>query len=235
MNSKISDEKFDQILEKLVKDSALKSEMVDEIADSPKLWWSVQRQINEHKSSRKKIWIRTWEWRVAIFASLAFIFCAGLVLFFNSSKENQIARQDLNETPIIEKPPIIENKKSAPKNNDSVIVSSKENTPKIAPAKRVQLKREIETNLSAKAQKTKEAPKQLPQLTTKTEEIKTDFIALAYSPVPESGQILKVKVPRAMMVSLGVSNKVENSSELINAEVIVGDDGSARAIRFVQE
>jgi hypothetical protein len=38
-----------------------------------------------------------------------------------------------------------------------------------------------------------------------------------------------------MMVSLGVSTNVERSKELISAEVIVGDDGAARAIRFLND
>ena len=66
------------------------------------------------------------------------------------------------------------------------------------------------------------------------EKIKTDFIALSYSSAAESGQILNVKVPRSMMVALGVTSNVENISELVNAEVVMGDDGLARAIRFVQ-
>lgn len=233
MKNKISDEKLDQILEKLVKNSALDDEKVDEIAGSPQLWRNVQRQISEQKSSRKWFWIRTWEWRVAIFASLAFIFCAALVLLFNSPKENLNARQDLNKTPVAETKPIDEKSEISEPRNDSKI-SEKEIAPKSAPAKNVLPKRETKSNLFAKSQKIKATPKKNPQLTTKTEEIKTDFIALAYAPIPESGQILKVKVPRAMMVSLGVSTKVEKNSELVNAEVIVGDDGSARAIRFVQ-
>ena len=67
-----------------------------------------------------------------------------------------------------------------------------------------------------------------------TEETKTDFIALSYAANTDSGQIVRVKVPRSMMVSLGVTTNTEKSSELVTAEVILGDDGAARAIRFVQ-
>ncbi len=72
----------------------------------------------------------------------------------------------------------------------------------------------------------------LPKTTNK--ETKSDFIALSYAANSESGQIVRVKVPRSMMVSLGVTTNVEKNSELVTAEVIVGEDGSARAIRFVQ-
>ena len=61
-----------------------------------------------------------------------------------------------------------------------------------------------------------------------------DFIALSYGADAESGQIVKVKVPSSMMVSLGVAQNVKKGSELVNAEVVVGDDGLARAIRFIR-
>ena len=64
-------------------------------------------------------------------------------------------------------------------------------------------------------------------------EIATDFIALSFLPATESGQIVRVKVPRSMLVSLGVTTRVEKNSELVNAEIILGDDGAARAIRFL--
>ena len=69
---------------------------------------------------------------------------------------------------------------------------------------------------------------------TATEETKTDFIALSYAANTDSGQIVRVKVPSSMMVSLGVATNVEKESELVSAEVVIGDDGLARAIRFIR-
>ena len=66
------------------------------------------------------------------------------------------------------------------------------------------------------------------------EETKTDFIALSYAANTDSGQIVRVKVPSSMMVSLGVATNVEKGSDLVNAEVVIGDDGLARAIRFIR-
>jgi len=45
---------------------------------------------------------------------------------------------------------------------------------------------------------------------------------------------VRVKVPSSMMVSLGVATTVEKESELVSAEVVIGDDGLARAIRFIR-
>jgi hypothetical protein len=68
----------------------------------------------------------------------------------------------------------------------------------------------------------------------KPAEIKTEFIALSYARDPESGQIVRVKVPSSMMVSLGLVVSVEKPSDLVDAEVLVGDDGLTRAIRFIR-
>ena len=70
-------------------------------------------------------------------------------------------------------------------------------------------------------------------LAKKAVEIKTEFIALSYARNPESGQIVRVKVPSSMMVTLGLVATVEKPSALVDAEVIVGDDGLTRAIRFI--
>jgi hypothetical protein len=66
-------------------------------------------------------------------------------------------------------------------------------------------------------------------------EVKTDFIALAYAREPESGQLVRVKVPSSMMVTLGVVPTVTNPSALVDAEVVVGDDGLTRSIRFIRQ
>jgi hypothetical protein len=67
----------------------------------------------------------------------------------------------------------------------------------------------------------------------KSAEIKTDFIALSYARNPDSGQIVRVRVPSSMMVTLGLVATVEKPSNLVDAEVLVGDDGLTRAIRFI--
>ena len=50
----------------------------------------------------------------------------------------------------------------------------------------------------------------VPKANTK-EEIKTEFIALSYARDPESGQIVRVKVPSSMMVSLGLVASVQKA------------------------
>ncbi len=65
--------------------------------------------------------------------------------------------------------------------------------------------------------------------------VKSEFIALSYAGSAESGQVVRVKVPSSMMVSLGLVSSVNKTTDLVDAEVIVGDDGLTRAIRFIRQ
>jgi hypothetical protein len=69
-------------------------------------------------------------------------------------------------------------------------------------------------------------------------EVVTDYIPLTYlddSTAFDSGLVVRVQVPRTTLISMGLPMNVENSSELVKADVVVGDDGVARAIRFVHD
>jgi hypothetical protein len=67
------------------------------------------------------------------------------------------------------------------------------------------------------------------------EEIYSDFIllteGLAAAPL-ESGHLMRVRMPRSALTSFGLPVNMERAGESINAEVLMSDDGMARAIRF---
>jgi hypothetical protein len=68
-------------------------------------------------------------------------------------------------------------------------------------------------------------------------EVATDFLPLTFvddSRAQESGHVVRVKVPRSALIAFGVPMNMDRAGELITADVVVGDDGLARAIRFVQ-
>lgn len=68
-------------------------------------------------------------------------------------------------------------------------------------------------------------------------EIATDFFPLvnreALSQL-DSGQLVRVELPRSALMSLGLPMNMERAGERIKADVVVGEDGLARAIRFVR-
>lgn len=70
-----------------------------------------------------------------------------------------------------------------------------------------------------------------------TGEIATDFLPLTFTAdpgAPESGHLVRVTIPRSALVAMGLPMNAERSGELVRADVFFGDDGLARAIRFIQ-
>jgi len=68
-------------------------------------------------------------------------------------------------------------------------------------------------------------------------EVTTDFFPLMYSGVPApGGQLVRLQVPRAALATFGVTSfgTAGDRSATVMAEVVVGNDGLARAVRFVR-
>lgn len=70
-----------------------------------------------------------------------------------------------------------------------------------------------------------------------TREIATDFMPLGYlnaATLQDGGQIVRVELPRSTLVNFGLPVNMERYNEKVKADVLLGVDGMARAIRFVQ-
>jgi hypothetical protein len=67
-------------------------------------------------------------------------------------------------------------------------------------------------------------------------EIATDFFPLTNRELTqlESGQVVRVELPRSALMSFGLPMNMDRANERIKADVVVGNDGLARAIRFVR-
>jgi hypothetical protein len=68
-------------------------------------------------------------------------------------------------------------------------------------------------------------------------EVATAFYPLAYGAVPVTqGNIVRVAVPPAAVAALGIEPVGVNTSstDVLVADVVVGEDGLARAVRFVR-
>ena len=66
-------------------------------------------------------------------------------------------------------------------------------------------------------------------------EIATDFILLTYdSEVGSDAQMVRIELPRSAMASFGLPVNIERADQRVKADVLLGADGLARAIRFVQ-
>ncbi len=218
---KYSDEQLDLILKQVVNESAVDEKTLDEIADSPQLWWAVQRTVAGERPAKARGWIPTFDWRIAVFASLALgALLIGVFVSDRTGETLNVATNGVDQDAIT-----IARSDAAPK---AAIALPEKPQPTTPVAKTIRI-----------AARIRKSPKAIPVRATTPDapaqsEVKSEFIALMYSPKSDSGQVVKVKVPRSMMVSLGVATNVANAAEYVNAEVLMGDDGSARAIRFVQ-
>jgi hypothetical protein len=66
------------------------------------------------------------------------------------------------------------------------------------------------------------------------QETVTEFYPLMEDPPPfERGELLRVSLPAAAMRSVGVPVSEDRLGETVQADVLVGQEGLARAIRFV--
>jgi hypothetical protein len=69
-------------------------------------------------------------------------------------------------------------------------------------------------------------------------EMVTAFFPLAYSSVPMAdGRLVRVEVPREAMLAFGLEYVNSNGgavSPVVLADILVGEDGLARAVRFVR-
>jgi len=231
MKKQLLDEQIDGLIRTLVSGSAADEALLDEIADSPATWWGVQRKITERKAATKSPWPpvgKGFRWlKIGFPAATA----AALIIFFLIFRQGPIVNNGnvaINEsdTTIKQPPPV-------------ALTSPEKNTifppqPVVNPTR--QAKRNIASVRSSRVEKHTfvRGITETRAIAPVKEEIKTDFIALSYARDPESGQIVRVKVPRALMVSLGVVASDKTPSGMVDAEVLVGDDGLTRAIRFIR-
>lgn len=63
----------------------------------------------------------------------------------------------------------------------------------------------------------------------------TEFIPIMYDPEPiERGQIVRIRLPRSALATFGIPMNEDRAEEAIRADVLLGEDGLARAVRFVK-
>jgi hypothetical protein len=223
------DERFDALMKTLISRSAIDDETLNDLADSPAIWWQVQSRIAADKAA-----VSPWPpiakfWRVLAFGIPAAAAVIVLAFVFTSHRsvetENRASGQSAAAPAVSEQTPLAAGSVTSDslKPEPAAIVLHK-SVRKTAPVR----------SAAMPAGPKPATAKPIGAAVAKKTEFKTDFIALTYARDAESGQIVRVKVPSSMMVTLGLVSTVEKPSNLVDAEVIVGDDGLTRAIRFIR-
>ena len=84
----------------------------------------------------------------------------------------------------------------------------------------------------------RQAPVEVVATASPAPEVVTQYFPLFYSSVPAASvHVVRMEVPRASMVRFGLlpGDALNRTTGTVQADVIVGEDGLARAVRFVQK
>ena len=126
------------------------------------------------------------------------------------------------------------------KANDSSAVANVTPTitaPKnVTPEKRVQPKRKP-ANFLAKANRNRSTRGENVVANHAVNEVATEFMPLGYmtpANFQEGGQIVRVELPRSTLANFGFPVNMDRYREKVKADILLGADGLAHAIRFVQ-
>jgi hypothetical protein len=77
----------------------------------------------------------------------------------------------------------------------------------------------------------------IPASNAETKELATEFVLVGYGnalDLQDGGQLVRVELPRSALAKFGLPMNMDRADEGIKADVLVGTDGLARAIRFVE-
>ena len=121
-------------------------------------------------------------------------------------------------------PAVVASKDSAPANN----VAANEAKP-VAPVRELRRRNQVQPKAESNLSNT--------ELVAANTELTSGFIPLTYldsATAAENGVVLRVEVSRDKLAAMGLPLNLDRSGETIKADIILGDDGVARAIRLVQ-
>ena len=218
---------LDRLTSSLLKSTALRHEEVEQIASRGDLFLSVKRRIAAEAREEQRVntggalFARP---RVIVFASivsvLTILFTVEAIV--NRSNINRKAAQPMAKSSVSPQQPQPEviSSETQPNRNDS-----RYQTVPVRPS--------VERPTAIKTVYHPPRPTQ----TTEPEEQPVEFYALADMNSNESvagGRVIRVDLPRASLVSLGVNVPLGNDKQLVKADIVVGPDGVPRAIRVVE-
>lgn len=234
---RFSDEQVDRLAKTILRSVILTDEETDEIIDAPHVWRKLQNNIAREKSRRgqKRRIFFGWNWQTAAaaFGTAAIIFAVGARVLFFGEPQTEIAAAPIQEITaplsMLSASPGVGDAGAKTLNSVSP-VKIERSAPHI---------KSVDSDAAKRALKSAAIhPEFIARQSRKNNrtdaKAATDFIALSYLPASESGQIVSVNVPRSLMVALGVTTDTARNAELVKAEIVVGDDGAARAIRFLK-
>jgi hypothetical protein len=240
----LQNEELDRIGRRLLGAARLPAEEIDKIVGSPKLFDAVKAGIEAEQKARKSkrffgYWLNlpvlSWRKTGAALAVLMFfaIVALGLFALTKQNSSSTLAEQitvpqiHLSSAPVEipretasgEDLPEIEKTKNSGRENQTVF------------------RKAVFKNESAALPKIKARRKNFVKRPPESEP-EGEFYALAHAGnLGEAGEdlrIIRTELSRSSLFALGVNLPIENETEKIKTDLLVGADGVAKAIRFVK-
>jgi hypothetical protein len=178
-----------------------------ELEASPRVKTRVMDAYREAQATRRPSRAVGWRWALA--AAAALVVCVPGALWFISAA--RMAAPPAMTTKLAPPPVAL---------SSAVTDTKAEPKPKTASPRRVAARRPVRPA----------APR--PQ-----REVATDFLALPFAPpldASEGGHVVRVSLPRSAMQAVGLPVNEDRWYERVPADVLLGQDGVARAVRFVK-
>jgi hypothetical protein len=244
-NRNLQNEELDRIGRKLLGAAKAQSEEIEQIVASPMLFETIKRRIEierreQTSKSNSGFWtdLRIWNWQKAS-AMLLFLFTIGVtgLIFFSKftgqqQTEQSAAPEIKSKNEQIEFQP---SRTQVPENSPAIVKTKNPvpELPKIA-------KQKVFVDKMSKPKKLiTQLPNRQRSLQLKQNESAGEFYALTFGGNPnetaEELQIVRAELSRSSLFALGVNLPIENESEKIKTDLLVGADGVARAIRLVNK
>jgi len=225
-------ENLDLLGTELLKATALRDDEVERIANGDELFAGVRARIIADSVIRNKTSVK-----FAFMHNLAVASAAGAVVvavifaaaFINSRRDTP----NTNLAKVNVPSPVVESK-TVPSREGFNDIGDPISTVDTAPretSKSPQYVRAVEYQATPTRRNTTRLEPQNP-------EISNEFYALAdLHPSEEAtrnGRIVRVELPRASLVALGVNVPLDSDVQMIKTDLLVGPDGVPRAIRLVE-
>jgi hypothetical protein len=198
--------------------------------------WAAARSRLETRGHSVRALASNWP-RGALAAVAAILIVFGFVIYRAIQNEPQKANDVITENDSQKADGVITEKSTAPKLSaepKEQVVKEKLGTRRGSRAPRLS-----RHNLRRHNQRPLDEPlitDSMP-IYAKRGEYATDFIPLSYGGVRkpmESGEVVRLQMQRSALIVFGLPVNVEHADALVNAELLLGEDGMARAIRFLR-
>lgn len=207
----------------LIKRAGLEAEAVEKIAASPDAYRSVLARIKEEKAASPAT--------VSGKTTFGFgrIVTAACVLVIVSFVSLSIVYRGYNDVAALDHKidlPVLPPETARPQTPPEEIVSEQQTSG------RAKYSDAVIEKVSAK----KPSPRRVRDVGL--EPPLAEFVSLGLSSSPQhtadGGRVIRVELPAASLFAMGVNVPLENGSEMLKADLIVGPDGVTRAVKLVE-